>query len=239
METLSRLPHANVGSAERLVTLLAGAALLGYAWKNRTRGIGLTSAALLLRGATGYCPAYGAMGVNHADTKYALSGPRGIHVRESITIDAPAEELYRFWRELDRLPDVMPHLERVEPLDATRSRWTAKAFDAVPFTWEAEIIHEVPYKTIGWQTVPGEAVQHAGSVRFTPAFGGRGTEVVVHLQYSAPGGAALRWLAWLAGEDPAERLRGGLRRLKRRLEAGPTRIDDLSPYRSPSPLPAL
>jgi uncharacterized membrane protein len=166
-----------------------------------------------------------------------LSGPKGVHIRESITIDAPAEEIYRFWRELDRLPEVMPHLEHVERLDSRRSRWTARAFDAVPVTWQAEIINDVPFETIAWSTVDGEAIQHAGSVTFKPAFGDRGTEVHVHLQYSAPGGKAASWLAWLAGEDPAQRLREGLRGLKRRLEAGPTRSNDLGPYRSPSPSP--
>ena len=218
-ELLSGLPAANVGSTERLMMLLGGAALLGYAWRNNSKKYGLASAGLLLRGVTGYCPAYAAMSVNHTDTKQALSGGRGIHVRESITIDAPVEDIYRFWRRLEDLPEVMPHLERVEQLDAKRSRWTAKAFDTVPVTWEAEIINEVPYETIGWRTLPGEPVQHAGSVNFKPAFGARGTEVRLHLQYAAPGGRAAAWLAWLAGEDAGKLTHDGLRALKRRLDA--------------------
>lgn len=218
VELVSKLPDANVGHSERLFTMLAGAALLGYAWRKGSKGLGFASAGLLLRGVTGYCPGYAAMGVNHADSKDALSGGRGIHVRESIVINASAEEIYRFWRQLERLPEVMPHLARVEPLDARRSRWTAKAFDAVPITWEAEIINEVPYETIGWSTLPGQAIQHAGSVTFKPARSGRGTEVRVHLQYAAPGGRAASWLAWLAGEDPARLTREGVRALKRRLE---------------------
>src|SRR5689334_13798803 len=94
----------NVGSTERLITVLAGAALLGYAWKNRSKKTALASAGMLLRGATGYCPAYGALGVNHADSRQALRGPRGIHVRESITIEAPVDDIYRFWRSLEQLP---------------------------------------------------------------------------------------------------------------------------------------
>src|SRR5690349_17898191 len=162
--------ETNVGSTERLMMLLGGAALLGYAWRNSSKTIALASAGMLLRGATGYCPAYAAMGVNNADTKEALSGPRGIHVRESVTINAPAEDIYRFWRQLDRLPEVMPHLESVEQLDTKRSRWTAKAFDTVPVTWEAEIINEVPFETIGWKTLAGEKIQHAGSVNFKPSY---------------------------------------------------------------------
>jgi uncharacterized membrane protein len=230
------LPAANVGSTERLVTLLAGAALLGYAWRSQSKGMGLAGAGLLLRGATGYCPGYEAMGVNHAGTRDALSGGRGVHVRESITVNAPAEDLYRFWRQLDRLPDVMPHLGRVEQLDAKRSRWTAKAFDAVPITWEAEIINEVPYETIGWTTLPGQSVQHAGSVTFKPSPTGRGTDVRVHLQYAAPGGKSAAWLAWLAGQDPARLTRDGLRALKRRFEGPHLVAVESAPPLSPSPV---
>jgi uncharacterized membrane protein len=216
----SRFPAPNVGSTERVLTLMAGAALLGYAWKNRSTGVGLASAGLLARGATGYCPGYAAMGVDRADSRPALSGSRGVHIREAVTINAPPDQVYRFWRQLDRLPEVMPHLAKVEQIDTKRSRWTAKAFDQVPITWNAEIINEVPFETIGWKTLPGEAIQNAGSVTFKPIPGATGTEVRVHLQYAAPGGKAASWLAWMAGEDPAKLTRDGLLALKRQMEAG-------------------
>jgi uncharacterized membrane protein len=158
------------------------------------------------------------MGVNYADTKDALSGDRGVHIREAVTINAPPDQIYRFWRQLNRLPQVMPHLEKVEELDTKRSRWTAKAFDQVPITWNAEIINEVPFETIGWKTLPGEKIQNAGSVTFKPVPGNGGTEVRVHLQYAAPGGKAASWLARMAGEDPARLTREGLLALKRELE---------------------
>jgi uncharacterized membrane protein len=215
----ARMPEPNVGSTERLVTIVAGAALLGYAWKNRSKGLGLMSAGLLARGATGYCPGYAAVGSNHADTRQALAGDRGVHIEEAVTINVPADQIYRFWRQLDRLPEVMPHLARVEQLDIKRSRWTAKAFDQVPVTWDAEIINEVPFETIAWKTLPGQAFQNAGSVTFKPVPGNGGTEVRVHLQYAAPGGKAASWLAKMAGEDPAKLTCEGLLALKRRLEA--------------------
>ncbi len=214
-----RLPAPNVGSTERVLTLMAGAALLGYAWRNRSRGAGLASAGLLARGATGYCPGYAALGVDHADTRPALGGDRGVHIREGVTINAPPDQVYRFWRQLDRLPEVMPHLAKVEQIDSKRSRWTEKAFDQVPITWNAEIINEVPFETIGWKTLPGEAVQNAGSVTFRPIPGNGGTEVRVHLQYAAPGGKAASWLARMVGEDPAQLTRDGLLALKRQLES--------------------
>ena len=214
----SRIP-VNVGNMERLGTLAIGAALLSYAWRRRSSGLGLTAAGLLTRGATGYCPGYAALGVDHSDTKHALAGDRGVHVRESISINASPERLYSFWRQLEPLPEVMPHLERVEQLDFKRSRWTAKAFGGVPITWLAEIVNEVPYETIGWQTLPGELVQHAGSVVFKSLPGTGGTDVRVHLQYASPGGKAAAWFAAMTGQDPARMTREGLEALKRRFES--------------------
>ena len=218
------LPAANVGNVERLVTLAAGAALLGYAWRHRSRSLGLTSAGLIARGATGYCPAYAALGVDHTDTRRSLAGERGVHVRESTTINASPEELYTFWRRLENLPEVMPYLESVEEVDFKLSRWTAKAFGgAVPITWMAETINEVPFETIGWKTLPGEALQHAGSVVFKRLPETGATDVRVHFQYSPPGGKAASWFAAFLGQDPAKMTRDGLQALKRRLESGTVR----------------
>ena len=219
----SRIPvpgsvSPNVGHIERIVTLAAGAALLGYAWRHRSRGLGLTSAGLIARGATGFCPAYAALGVDHSDTRHALSGAKGVHVREAIIVNASPEELYSFWRQLERLPSVMPHLESVEQIDFRLSRWTAKTLGQVPLSWTAEIINEVPFETIAWKTLPGESIQHAGSVVFKRLPATNSTDVRVHLQYSPPGGKAAAWFAALVGQDPAKLTREGLEALKKQFE---------------------
>ena len=211
------------------MSAVAGAALLGLAWKRRSKSLAMMSTGLVLRGVSGYCPAYAAMGVDRTNTKQALAGERGIHIREAIVIDSPPEAVYRFWRQLERLPEIMPHLEQVEQLDSRRSRWTAVAFDRVPITWEAEIINDVPFETIAWQTLPGESVHSAGSVTFNPAPGGR-TEVRIHLQYLPPGGHAAGWFAWLVGQDPSKMTREGLESLKQRLESERPTVLDGNPY---------
>jgi uncharacterized membrane protein len=110
----------------------------------------------------------------------------------------------------------MPHLDRVEEVDFRLSRWTAQAFGGIPISWLAEIINEVPFETIGWKTLPGESIQHAGSVVFKRLPGTGGTEVRVHFQYSLPGGKAAAWFASFLGQDPAKLTRDGLQALKRR-----------------------
>ena len=47
------------------------------------------------------------------NTKTALGGERGVHVRESIRLEVPVADVYRFWRRLENLPRFMTHLDRV------------------------------------------------------------------------------------------------------------------------------
>ena len=71
----SRLPAANVGSTERLLTLLAGAALLGYAWRSDSKGLGAASVGLAAARRDRLLPGLRARWAsNHADTKQALVG---------------------------------------------------------------------------------------------------------------------------------------------------------------------
>lgn len=79
--------RSNVGTIERWISAAAGGALLAYAWRHEPRWSPLTGALalgaseLLFRGATGYCPLYGALGLSTTelqnDWQRPLSRPRG------------------------------------------------------------------------------------------------------------------------------------------------------------------
>jgi uncharacterized membrane protein len=154
------------------------------------------------------------------DTRVALGGARGVHVFEKITIERPADELYRFWRDLTNLPRFMSHLEAVEILSPTRSIWTAKAPAGMRVRWEAQIINEIEGRLIGWRSTANADVATAGSVRFDPV-GERATEITVHLQYEPPAGRLGALVASLFGEEPAQQIRDDLRRLKELLDSAP------------------
>lgn len=217
----------NINGAERWASMAAGAALAAYGLSRR-RGSGWMLAAiggaLLQRGYSGYCHVYDAMGMNTAgdrsDTRRALGGGAGIHVDESVTINRPIEELYRFWRNLENLPRFMRHLESVERITDTLSRWRAKGPVGTTVEWNAEIINEVANQVIGWKSIEDSDVVSAGSVNFDEAGRGRGTRVRVHLQYSPPGGRAGAALAKLFGRDAATEIREDLRRFKQLVETG-------------------
>jgi uncharacterized membrane protein len=217
----------NVHRVERVAAAAAGAWLLGMSSSTRDRDTLSRVApwlggALLFRALTGYCPLYAALGTGtrRTDTKTALAGPRGIHVRDSVTVSRRPHEVFALWRRLEDLPRYMPHLESVRELDARRSHWVTKPVAGMRFEWDAEIIDELEGEHIGWRSLPGADIVSAGSVHFKPAPGGRGTEVHVALQYDPPAGKVGGFVARLLGDDPASQIREDLRRFKQWLEAG-------------------
>ncbi|HEX6107291.1 MAG TPA: SRPBCC family protein [Gemmatimonadales bacterium] len=165
----------------------------------------------------------------------------GIRVRRSITLQQSPDQVYHFWRDFRNLPRFMSHLESVEVLDDRRSRWRATAPAGTTVEWEAEILEERPGEILSWRSLPGSEVDNAGSVRFVPAPGGRGTEVRVELRYDPPGGRMGAKVAKLFGEAPEQQIDGDLRRLKQVLETGEVVHSDASihkmahPARPPAP----
>ncbi len=149
-----------------------------------------------------------------------LGRSRGVEVRRDITVGRPPEEIYRFWRDFENLPDFMEHLVSVRTQGDRRSRWTARPPSGTTVEWDAEIIEDRPNELIAWRSVDDAEVPNIGSVRFTPAPGGQGTEVRVELRYDPPGGRLGAAIAKVLGDDPGRQVDGDLRRLKQVMETG-------------------
>lgn len=216
----------NVNDVERLASV-AGGGLLAAAGLSRGGGLGLLMAAaggaFLYRGLTGRCSVYQALGVNTSCERHAhvasVPAGAGVKVTEAVTINRPVEEIYRFWRNFENLPRVMPHLETVR-VSGEHSHWVAHGPMGWRVEWDAEIINDRPNEVIAWRSLEGSQVDTAGSVHFRPAPGNRGTEVHVTLKYDPPGGKVGATVAWLLGSEPSQQVREDLLRLKQLLEAG-------------------
>jgi uncharacterized membrane protein len=222
--------HANVGSTERTVSTAVGALLALGGLSRRSAG-GLALAAigggLIYRGVSGHCPVYQAAGINTADEMSAAASPEdyfehGIHVEQSFTIAKSPWELYQYWRNFENLPQIMSHLESVSVIDEKRSHWVAKApaIAGGKVEWDAEIINDEPNALIAWRSLENADVDNAGSVRFVPAPGERGTEVKVVIDYIPPAGRVGKWVAKLFGEAPDQQIQEDLRKFKRVMETG-------------------
>jgi uncharacterized membrane protein len=189
--------NPNVNMPERLLSI-AGGALIAYKGLKQLKQHpviaieeAMVGGMLLYRGATGYCPVYGALNKDSTDTG-------AIHISETFMVDKPRNEVYAFWRKLENLPRFMKHLSSVEEQDNKRSQWRANLpGELVKLTWNAEITREEENSYIGWQSTEGSMVDNAGKVRFDDALNGSGTQLTVDISYFPPAGSLGQGIAKL------------------------------------------
>jgi uncharacterized membrane protein len=214
--------RSRISGTVRWSTLIGGSALV-YWGVRRGSWLGAAAAVagsdLVVRGLTGDGHVHHILNVRMPGDR-SLPYGRGIKLRRSVTINRPVAELYRFWRNFENLPRFMKHLESVRVLDERRSHWVAKAPAGTKVEWDAEITVERENEIIGWRSLEGADVDNAGSVRFEPARGGRGTVVRVQLQYNALAGEVGAAIAKLFGEEPEQQIAEDLTRFKQLMEVG-------------------
>jgi uncharacterized membrane protein len=206
------------GRSEKNRVAAATAAVVGVTILDVLTGQGLRREAGAERGTDGAARARG----------------KGIEVRQAITVWAPQDEVYRFWRNFENLPRFMKHLESVRVLDDRRSHWKASAPAGMSVEWDAEIIEDRPNELIAWRAVDNADVPNRGSVRFQPSPQG-GTEVLVELSYAPPGGRLGSIVAKLFGEEPDIQVGSDLRRFKQVIELGEVVHSDASIFDRPHP----
>ena len=210
----------NVGATERIVSTLGGAALTVMALRDLKSPSGIsmliTGGFLLARGLSGYCAVNNAIGRNTAH-----KGNSPVEVKTTVSIDKPRHEIYSFWRNLENLPRFMKHLEKVEEIDQTRSRWTAKGPAGVgSVSWEAEILEDHQNEFISWRSLPGSTIDNAGQVRFieTP----NGTDIKAQITYRFPAGEVGGMAAKLFGPMAKKMMTDDISDLKSVMESGNT-----------------
>ena len=144
-----------------------------------------------------------------------------IRVEKTMTIQNKSpEELYTFWRNFENLPTFMQNLQSVRIVSETRSHWAAKSPLNNSIEWDAEILIDRPNELITWASVPGADLDNSGSVRFTPGYPGRGTEVKLVLEYSPPGGKITDAIASVFNQSPEQQIVEDLRHFKMLMETG-------------------
>ena len=219
----------NVDDVERWVSGISGAALVLYGLRRRSIGptvLAALGAGLLYRSVTGRSALYQAL---HLRLIRTTRGQQRIEVTKAVTIDRSAEDLYRFWRNLENLPSVMQHLDSVTVQNDKRSHWVAKGPAGRRVEWDAEIVNDKTNQLIAWQSCEGADIDHWGVVRFVPAPGGQGTQLTVELEYEPIGGSLGASIAKLFGEEPAQQIQEDLRRFKQLMEAGEVPTTDGQP----------
>ena len=121
-ENKANSSQGEAGEVERWASLIGGSALVLMGLRQGSlRGVltALAGGGLLYQGATKQSTiqqAQEAMGIN-----------KPIKVEKTVTINKPADELYRFWHNFENLPKFMKHLKFVKVYNEKRSHWIANA----------------------------------------------------------------------------------------------------------------
>jgi uncharacterized membrane protein len=212
----------NTSTTGRVITGLVAAGLAAYAIKKASRPTGkivsgMASALFGAHAATGFWPTNAAAQLATRKSDHSELDRMGIRVERSTTINAPIDQVYEFWNNVENFPKFMTHLQSVSRTGPKRSHWVANAPLGTTVAWDAEETKNVPNDVIAWQSTSGN-VPNAGSIRFK-AMGPR-TRVTVKLGYTPPAGAVGAAVARFFGEDPKTQLKEYLSKLKTILEDG-------------------
>lgn len=223
----SNYSYINLGKNERIASVVAGAAMTAYgAYLTRDNNINRNGnwvkllvfplgAYLFKRGLSGYCALNNLIGRNTAEQTEL----QPLELKTQIRVDKPRGEVYEQWKELQTLPEIFPHLKKVEIVDPVRSNWTLM----VPNTfmrihWAAEMTENQPGQKISWKSVEGSDIGNAGEVIFRDSEEG-GTEVEVSIHYLPPAGALGKNVAGFLTKAMQKQLHRELEAFNRNLAA--------------------
>jgi uncharacterized membrane protein len=165
-----------------------------------------------------------ARSMSNLETKRLLGfggGRRAIDVQKTLTINAPPEQVFRFWSNYANFGRFMSNVREVRDLGNGRSHWVAEGPGGIPVTWNAVLTRVEPNNVLAWKSEEGSVIANAGFVRFEDTGDGR-TRVDLHFSYNPPGGALGHLAASLFGADPKSKMDEDLVRLKSLLEEGKT-----------------
>lgn len=109
-------------------------------------------------------------------------------VEFSITIERPAEELYRVWRAPETLPRILGFLAEIRPTGEGRSEWRVDGPLGRNHAWVMQIDEERPGERIRARSDGPGALVSDYEVRFRAASGGRGTVATLRVRFDPPGG---------------------------------------------------
>jgi uncharacterized membrane protein len=110
-------------------------------------------------------------------------------VHESIEVQVPLEDVFRYWSNFENFSKFMQNVEEVRMTGQDTSHWTVKGPLGKSVEFDAKTTEMDPSRGIGWNATEGE-VMTSGEARFEEVSPGR-TCVDVTMNYSDPPGGAV------------------------------------------------
>lgn len=149
------------------------------------------------------------------------AGRRAVEIHKILTIHAPVQEVFAFWRNYENFPLFMSHLSEVRHTGENTSHWVAEGPAGIPFEWDAETVGLEENRMIAWRSIGTSPIENAGIVKFQEE-GDGGTRIDIRLSYNPPAGAIGHAVASFLGSDPKHLMDEDLVRMKSLLEEGRT-----------------
>lgn len=141
-------------------------------------------------------------------------------VASAITVNAPVREVFAAWDGFANLPRFMDSFATVRVTDERLSHWQAPLPGGLNVSWDTIITEVSPNERIAWRTGDNSPVTGSGEVRFEPAPGNRGTEIIFSAELAPPGGELGSRIAGLFTDPLGVKLNNDLRRFKQLTELG-------------------
>jgi len=139
-------------------------------------------------------------------------------VHESIEVQAPLQEVFTYWSNLENFPQIMSNVEEVRVMDQEKSHWRIKGPLGKTVEFDAKTVEMSPERGIGWNSVDGE-VDTSGQVRFEEVAQGR-TRIDVTMNYADPPGGRVGEVVAEAVSNPEREMREDLENFARKIERG-------------------
>ncbi len=216
----------NIHRVERVASAVLGAALVMRGISRRPlSGIAqlVLGGWMLYRGVSGHSYLYEALGISTAEEgkqhKAGVSADAA-EVRRSITVGKPAHEVYRFWREPQKLAQIMGNFVEVTPVSEDRAHWRVRGPFGRSMEWDTRVLEDRPGEVLRWESLEGAPLPNEGSVYFRSVPADRGTEATLFLRFNPPGGTLGTRVMKRLGIVPRAFADRTLRRFKSLAETG-------------------
>src|ERR671917_2289559 len=125
-------------------------------------------------------------------------------VNESIEVQAPVGEVFRYWSNFENFSNFMSNVEEVRMTGQDTSHWKVKGPLGKSVQFDAKTTEMDPGRGIGWSTVEGD-VMTSGEARFEEVAPGR-TRIEVTMNYSDPPGGRVGEAGAIALSNPERNL---------------------------------
>ncbi|MDQ3285235.1 MAG: SRPBCC family protein, partial [Actinomycetota bacterium] len=139
-------------------------------------------------------------------------------VHESIEVQAPLQDIFTYWSNLENFPQIMRNVEEVRVVDQETSHWRVKGPLGKTVEFDARTTEMSPERGIGWNSVDGD-VDTSGQVRFEEIAQGR-TRVDVTMNYANPPGGKVGEVVADAVSNPEREMSEDLENFAKKVERG-------------------